>query len=297
MAINMGQRLLVLFFWVSSLFAGEPFDFTMKFMDPQGKKVTLAPFKGRPTLIVYHSLGCSKCKLAIQNLRTSKDLGCLSVVGIVSGGDTEKEYKSDTTRTFPDFYDKWKMLKERYSIAFTPSFFVLNAGGELVYWQERYPAESGSDFFEILRRMACKEPSFTTVMKKKYYGDAVCAPCHKGIWNWWDSSSHSKAYLDVAKRYFSGKGFRPEMAVRIPPETLKVTTVGFGEPTGYSPQIHQRHLTGVQCESCHGPGGPHGGKKVSDYEMVCLRCHTSSRDPLFYFSTGLKKLNHPKERR
>ena len=177
----------------------------------------------------------------------------------------------------------------------TPTFFLLNAKGEVILQLSKFQEENFQEFLEVVRRLSCNEKPYTSVMNNRYYGEMVCAPCHPKIQAWQDRSAHAKAYNSSAKEYFGKHGFRKELAGSIPPEVLVNCTVGFGEPTGYDPNKHQTNLLGVQCESCHGPAGPHAGHKVSYDESRCIKCHTSTRDPAFYYRSALLKLGHPKE--
>jgi hypothetical protein len=98
----------------------------------------------------------------------------------------------------------------------------------------------------------------------------------------WKKTKHGKeAWASVPAKYQSD------------PECLKCHTTGFGEPGGANASEDVRYLQGVQCEACHSSAGPHDGEGVSDYEERCVRCHTSARDPVFNYSSGVKKLSHP----
>lgn len=287
--------------WVLLFMAGfsgavESWDYSMTFLDRSGKKIDFSAFKGKPVLILYHSLSCSKCKAVISRIREWRERGDLEIAGIVSGRDSLKAFKADTSRLFPDFFDKDQAFKKKYKLDFTPAFFVVNAKGELLYRQQEVRLENLPELLEVLGRMARGATPYSKVMTDRYYGDAVCAPCHPAIHAWWDSSAHAKAYGNEARIFFKG-GFREDRAGRMPAEILRYCTVGFGESGGYDPNRHTRHLLGVQCESCHTAAGPHDGRGVPEYETQCVRCHTTIRDPSFLFRSALHRLNHPKDSR
>jgi hypothetical protein len=80
------------------------------------------------------------------------------------------------------------------------------------------------------------------------------------------------------------------------PECLPCHTVGWGEKGGYQLDAPApvTHLEGVQCENCHGRGGPHQSKDFAagGYEKVCLGCHTEKHSLNFVFAERLPLVSH-----
>jgi hypothetical protein len=130
-----------------------------------------------------------------------------------------------------------------------------------------------------------------------YVGSAKCKSCHKEAYRIWEESGHSHAYetlVDARKpslRQFDG-------------ECLVCHTIGFDQKSGYLDKGKPALLTGVGCESCHGPGSLHIAdqydsenlginaainpfkakpgetktKRVDRRIASCLKCHDDEND-------------------
>src|SRR5690606_19947894 len=83
-----------------------------------------------------------------------------------------------------------------------------------------------------------------------------CGFCHPAAHSEWLTTGHANA-LETLEAI--GRG--PD------PACLPGPAVGLGEPGGFVDRAATNALAGGQCESCHGPGGPH----VSDLMDVSLR--------------------------
>src|SRR5262249_30970471 len=132
----------------------------------------------------------------------------------------------------------------------------------------------------------------------KYVGIEKCKMCHnaapKGAqYTKWTESKHSKAFAalgsDEAKRIAQGKGLAdPQKA----PECLKCHVTGAGAQADLLTDKYKAE-DGVQCESCHGPGGDYWQMAVmkdpakaaaagllTPDEATCKKCH-NSESPTF----------------
>ena len=130
-----------------------------------------------------------------------------------------------------------------------------------------------------------------------YIGANKCKACHIRQYKAWEKTSMSdsfehlkagskekekkKAGLDPGKDYTADSG------------CLKCHTTGYGKSGGFTNIEETPNLTGVQCESCHGPGGQYvkimkKNKKYriedvrasgliipSEDEKGCMECHGS----------------------
>ncbi len=112
----------------------------------------------------------------------------------------------------------------------------------------------------------------------RYVGAERCSQCHARIHEMWNETLHSKALVTLEA---IGQGSNPDC--------IGCHTVGFGEEGGFVSRALTNALAGVQCESCHGPGGEHA-MNVSDESLrppknisatVCGKCHTGSHHPNF----------------
>ncbi len=123
-----------------------------------------------------------------------------------------------------------------------------------------------------------------------YLGEQQCATCHEVQHQRWSQSEHAKAFVELEA---VGKGFDSHC--------VGCHSVGFLQPGGYlDPQL-TRHLSAVQCESCHGGGREHaasGGQiatpnKELPKQQVCDQCHTREHSPAFDMDTYWPKIAHP----
>jgi hypothetical protein len=138
------------------------------------------------------------------------------------------------------------------------------------------------------------EPLFASFEHEKaedsrYLGATKCATCHRKIYDSWSKTHHAGAYatLVTANRYFY-------------PDCVNCHVTGAGYPTGFRIDQTTKHLEGVQCEMCHGPGGKHVDEQgASDLRMAddrefCAECHDAEFSPTFNnrFDAILPWVNH-----
>ena len=106
-----------------------------------------------------------------------------------------------------------------------------------------------------------------------YVGEEKCKVCHPQ-----EYESQSKRKFSKSWKILKMRGEQNN------PECVKCHTAGAGKPGGFISETETPHLTGKQCESCHGPGGKHVKApnslvererlKASNKEKnVCLECH------------------------
>lgn len=107
----------------------------------------------------------------------------------------------------------------------------------------------------------------------EYVGADICVNCHREIHTAWSSSKHAKA-IDPLKD--AGRQFDSDC--------VGCHTTGYREG-GFVSMTATPKFAGVQCESCHGPGGTHvSTRKAADINgrpltAVCGKCHTGPAQP------------------
>jgi predicted CXXCH cytochrome family protein len=117
----------------------------------------------------------------------------------------------------------------------------------------------------------------------EYVGVSTCMTCHEGIHDEWRKTAHSRALQTLTD---IGQGQNAYC--------LGCHTVGMNQPTGFVSVAETPQLGGVQCESCHGPGGGHvrlkTGGRLRDNEQdivvslsaeICAGCHAWPRRPTY----------------
>jgi len=111
-----------------------------------------------------------------------------------------------------------------------------------------------------------------------YVGSQTCNGCHPGVHSTVALTAHTAAFSDPL---FISTGGQTNASC------LPCHTVGAGLPTGFTSLAQTPLLAGVQCESCHGPGGVHAANpgdpssvpRVEIAAEVCGGCHNTKFVP------------------
>ena len=121
----------------------------------------------------------------------------------------------------------------------------------------------------------------------RFVGAERCGECHEAEYRQWKSTRHAGAYktlLDAHRHY--------------QPRCVVCHVVGYGTRHGYRIGSPEHLLAGVQCESCHGPGGRHSSEPDSAniltrvLEKVCVECHTPDHSERFVYEQRLPRVRH-----
>src|SRR5262249_1319161 len=99
--------------------------------------------------------------------------------------------------------------------------------------------------------------------KLKFVGSEACRQCHKAEFDTWNESKHAEGYPTLSENPEA----KPPHNRQFDPECVICHTVGFGYESGFgdakfgfdNPQ-KAKHLLGVGCETCHGPGSRHSAE-------------------------------------
>lgn len=139
------------------------------------------------------------------------------------------------------------------------------------------------------------DPNDRKLFEGQYVGNATCIECHKPEADHWATTAHAKAWDSLKPAEQTGKC-----------SVCHVT--GYGAPGGFSLEAPDPAMTGVGCESCHGPGKAHSQSKLKDdilgmgaecefcvIEKVCASCHDSKNDPGFSLHADLARIKHHPE--
>ncbi|MFO1487670.1 MAG: multiheme c-type cytochrome [Verrucomicrobiota bacterium] len=138
----------------------------------------------------------------------------------------------------------------------------------------------------LVRYLTINGPLTNSVFKvlgptPQYAGATACAECHAGIQSTELKTGHAVAY-DAINNLGQGKNA----------SCLPCHTVGYNLTTGFkvvNNVVTTTHLKGVQCESCHGPGGNHAANpddpitrpRIEIAAEVCGGCHSGPKNPTF----------------
>lgn len=154
----------------------------------------------------------------------------------------------------------------------------------LAAWYEAYNAETKEAYQKkaALRKLRMSGTS-------PYVGAKECETCHPSEYAAWQTSQHRLTFKNLQS---IGKDFDPACLV--------CHTVGFDRSGGFVDRYITSHLTGVQCESCHGTGRGHintEGKQRTAHadwppEKICRQCHNRSHSPSFDMKQYWPKIAH-----
>ncbi len=105
-----------------------------------------------------------------------------------------------------------------------------------------------------------------------YAGSAACATCHMKANALWKRTGHAQAFQALIARKADAD-----------PNCIGCHTIGFQKTGGYRREFGATKLTGVGCESCHGPASRHiervtagdieGGRLRKVGTADCATCH------------------------
>jgi hypothetical protein len=134
---------------------------------------------------------------------------------------------------------------------------------------------------EIRKELGVANP--VLLAKDAYSGEETCSVCHTQQHATWSLTTHALAFDTLVER-----------GEQLNEECVGCHSVGFNLPGGYTTQLRQPHLEGVQCENCHGRGGPHQSPEFAKqgYEAVCKGCHTPEHSLRFRFEERLPIISH-----
>ena len=123
-----------------------------------------------------------------------------------------------------------------------------------------------------------------------FAGSDSCIGCHPKASAVFKSSKHARALETLISKNKEQD-----------PECIICHTVGAELQGGFVSAKASPHLSGVQCENCHGPRKAHaqnpalkGGARPS-LEHVCLQCHNSQHSPKFDLHSYWSRISHGRE--
>ncbi len=118
-----------------------------------------------------------------------------------------------------------------------------------------------------------------------FAGAQACRACHAPIFEQWKGTRHAHAFevLTSQKREFDR-------------DCTPCHTTGFFKQGGFINASATPHLSGVQCEACHGNGSEHAKtpsvKTDTIAKSTCRSCHTAEQTPEFDFATFWSRIDH-----
>ena len=107
-------------------------------------------------------------------------------------------------------------------------------------------------------------PGTSAAEEPLFDGRKKCSNCHKSQYESWKETGHAKALESLKPSNKSEAkvkaGLDPDRDYSEDKKCVGCHVTGFGKDGGYDLEDPSKYLTGVTCESCHGPG--------SDYRLI-----------------------------
>jgi peroxiredoxin len=253
-----------------------------------GESLSLASLAGRPVVVVFFLHSCPHCHRALRVLGDLRQVlsgrgFAVVAVSVVNQRDAVMQMVDELELDYPVYLDPGGNAGRVYSESQSvPQMFVLDRDHRVIAY-----FEGMDDRIEALLSMAIPNVAGAEtpmlLQKDAYSGSAACQVCHTTQHQTWSLTAHAYAFDRLIEQ---GEDKNPEC--------VGCHTVGFGEPGGYSLEKRPEHLQGVQCESCHGRGGPHRSPEVAaaGYEARCATCHTPTHSLRFDFAERLPLISH-----
>ncbi len=148
----------------------------------------------------------------------------------------------------------------------------------------------------------------------QFVGSGKCAECHDDAYDIWKDTSHAHGTDSLVN-----PPERRGLARHFDPECLSCHVTGWNPQkfypyvSGYTDLEQSKHLHGVGCEDCHGPGSEHvavesGEKQVAQdvrdalrkqmqlplakAQEQCVQCHDLDNSPEFKFDEYWPQVEH-----
>jgi peroxiredoxin len=253
-----------------------------------GEKLSSAGLDQRVRVVMFFSPTCPHCHEVLGFFKTFLAQIEREDVVFVPVSITERRYiveqmSQDLELDFPVYLDAGSVMQQAYDHRLAvPDTIVIGRDGRI---RARHsgagPRLQALLSMEIREALGAKNPIL--LERSGYSGDEFCQVCHTQQHETWSLTTHAGAFTTLVEHGEDRNS-----------ECLPCHTVGWNEPGGYSMENRVPFLEGVQCENCHGRGGPHQSPGFVDagYEPICASCHTPEHSLRFVFAERLPMVSH-----
>lgn len=235
------------------------------------------------TLLLYFSPGCPHCRdVAPDFVRLTAEKGDeLNFLWVASGGSFPEDvetFRQEFGITSAILIDHTRVLPTTFGLRSTPVGLLMRRDDDgvklLTGW---LPWFKGADV--LLEMFRNPEQPYVGFTPGRYLGNTVCQGCHTQEALSWAMTHHASAYATI---------YRDERTEE--EECVRCHVTGLGEG-GFVMGDHASDHSGVTCEACHTPGGPHDGVS-GDATAVCEGCHDADHSIAFSLERGLPHIDH-----
>ena len=265
-------------------------------IDIHGNHVTGEQLREKVVFLTFFTPECPHCITqaeALQNFYHRYHSQGIEIIGVALKSDVEAvlEFVQDLNLDYPLLLDERDGLYRLWNLENyhrTPVLFILDKTGQLRFvhqgYSEQQPLIWEAEVYQLL------EPSEPFLFSdESFVGDDVCQVCHALEYADWTLTKHAHAYETLVKEKQEKN-----------PECIGCHVTGYHKPGGYNAQRpwESFHLEAVQCEVCHGQGGPHVAEASSlqrrnpDYQAICQTCHQKEFSLNFAYDEAIQLVNH-----
>lgn len=255
-------------------------------------------YQHRPVIIVFFSPNCTHCQHELDLLNTQYNdqemKGRFEILAVsrLDAKITQSMFQAKQY-TFPVALDTDNSISRLFpSFSGTvPVSYLVDRSGRISFMHTGYSDYLRDNYIMELRKL-CGLPTSPLLNPAGYSGQERCNVCHEKEHIQWSLTRHADAFLSLAR-----KGRENDE------NCIACHVTGSGRQGGYSltDKKENKHLEGVQCEACHGPGyesctafsGIPGKKRTSEeWKAVCITCHTQKESLNFNFESRFSKILH-----
>jgi peroxiredoxin len=256
----------------------------------EGEPVKLSSMRGHVVVLMMFSPVCPHCHAAMRFLTELADEVGHPDLRIVPVSVVDRRYLvedmvEEQGVRFAVYMDADFTVQKAYAHGYTvPDIIVVTREGRVFARHQGF-----SDRIEALLAMEVREAlgvkNVLLLEKDGYSGEENCRICHMDQHETWTLTNHAYAFETLVHH-----------GAERDAECLRCHTVGWNETGGYSLESPIDYLQGVQCESCHGRGGPHQSpdfiEDEAGYTPVCVGCHNEKHSLNFHADDRLPLVSH-----
>jgi peroxiredoxin len=261
-------------------------DFSIVSLD--GNELSRADLAGKVAVLMFFSPTCPHCHSALEFIeKLAEGLNRPDLV-IVPVSVQDRKYVIDDMKTrlgldLQLYVDSSDAIFADYAHAGTvPDTLILDRESRVIARHSGMaPRLEALMTMQVKNALGVDNPILLDA--KGYSGEEFCSVCHNEQHDTWSLTHHAYAFTTLA-----------EHGADRDTECVGCHTVGFEQPGGYDLVSRQRFLEGVQCENCHGRGGPHQSPEfaAAGLESACAGCHTTEHSLRFVFGERLPLVSH-----
>ncbi len=241
--------------------------------------------RGKPYVFAFVAADCDRCRAELELFRTlqAEFAGTpLQWICVLVGDNDPAAFAAERKLPFAVFADADGALRRTLHYrGFVPDTLLVDADGRIRYRHVAFDDEQPPLYRMELRALVGR-PNPPILKPNGPSGVRRCAVCHEREYFDWRASGHAHAMRSLQA---IGKAEDPEC--------VRCHVVGWQQPGGYDARAEW--LVDVQCESCHGNGGPHLQARTEPSRVAataCASCHDEKHSLGFDFARFAKLVDH-----